>query len=554
MKAMGGMAVWAGPPMAPQEAPSDDEILKKAKLGKDGPALLEYFRKRTLVDADRNRMHALIHQLGDDNFELRELASGELIALGSRALPYLREAEKVNADADVEVLRRAEQCRVLIEGEAGAMVSAAAARVVGKLKPAGAAPVLLAYLPYAEDAAVADELRGALVQVAVQGGKVDGALVKGLEDRLAVKRAAAAEVLCRAGVTAELPAIHKLLKDKDPTVCLRAAVNLVAHQDKDAVPTLITLLTRLDEDQASEAEDVLFRVAGEKAPTVELGADADARKKCSEEWAKWWKQHAGQVDLAKYGKPPALRNFTLLVQRDFIWRGGRGPTGKVQEIGPDKKVRWKIEGLSYPVDAQVLPNDHVLITEYQGRKVTERDLKGKVLWEHSVNGWPLSAQRLPNGNTFIVMQNQLLEVNKNHTEVSSIHRGSDVVKALKLRNGDIALVTNQNRYIRLDAKGNELKNFPLNGGVQMFGSFDVLPSGRVLVPLTHNGRVVEYTPTGKVLWSLEGLQWPTAVVRLPNGQTVVACQNSSQVFIYNRQKKLVWHYNADGQVFQARRR
>jgi hypothetical protein len=218
-------------------------------------------------------------------------------------------------------------------------------------------------------------------------------------------------------------------------------------------------------------------------------------------------------------------------------------------------VRWKIDNLNYPVDAQILPGDHVLITEYQGRKVTERDFKGKVIWTKSVNGWPLSAQRLPGGNTFIVMQNQLLEVDKNGKEVVTINRNHDVMKALKLRNGDIGLITNQGRYIRLDAKGQkELKNFPLNGWVQMFGSFDVLPSGRVLVPLAQNGRVVEYSPNGKELWSLEGLQWPTAAVRLPNGQTLVACQNSSQVFVYNRKKKLVWQYNSDGQVFQARRR
>ncbi len=145
-------------------------------------------------------------------------------------------------------------------------------------------------------------------------------------------------------------------------------------------------------------------------------------------------------------------------------------------------------------------------------------------------------------------------MDKKGNEVSSISRNSDVMKALKLRNGDIALVTNQGRYVRLDSKGKELKGFALNGWVQMFGSFDVLPSGRVLVPLAQNGRVVEYSPTGKVIWSLEGVQWPTSALRLPNGDTLVACQNANQVLVFNRKKKLVWHYNAGGQVYQARRR
>src|SRR5260370_31067684 len=104
----------------------------------------------------------------------------------------------------------------------------------------------------------------------------------------------------------------------------------------------------------------------------------------------------------------------------MVWMGGKFPTGKVVELGQNNNERWKIENLNYPVDAQVIGKDRVLVTEYQGRKVTERDHKGAVKWTKEVNNWPLSAQRLANGNTFIVMQNQLLEVNKEGKEVYSI--------------------------------------------------------------------------------------------------------------------------------------
>jgi hypothetical protein len=549
---------------------SDEEILKNAKLTKpngklDGATLLKFFRQRTMNTANKEQIEGFIQQLGDDEFAVREKASANLVSLGGRAVPYLKVVEK-DEKQEVEVQRRAEQCRLLIEGEGGAMVSAAVARALARIKPEGAAEVLLAYLPFAEDEPVADEIRTALGKVAVREGKVEQVLVKALEDKQAVKRAAAAEALCHAGVQGELPAIHKLLKDDEPKVRLRAALGLVPHKDKEAVSTLIALLAeaKLKEDDVSPAEDLLFNLAGEKAPAVDLGSDAEARKKCSQAWAKWWKDNGAKVDLATLGKPQKLLGYTLLVTRDLIWRGGKGggQNGKVVELDQNNKPRWTIENLNYPVDAQVIGKDRVLITEYQGRKVTERDHKGAVKWTKEVNGWPLSAQRLANGNTFIVMQNQLLEVDNKGKEVFAINRNHDIVKGMKLRNGDVAVVTNQGTYIRMSVdlktkKEKELKTFNVGWGVQMFGSMDIMTNGHVLVPLPQQNRVVEFNREGKVVWELNmnnGVQWPTAVVRLPNNQTLVASQSTNQVLLFNKKKKLLWRHAADGQLFQARRR
>jgi hypothetical protein len=514
-----------------------------------------------LNTTNKDQIEALIRQLGDDDFPAREKASAALVSLGTRAVPYLKETEK-NDKQEVEIIRRAEQCRLLIEGEGGAMVSAAAARALARLKPKGATEVLLAYLPFAEDETVADELRTALASVGVREGKAEPVLVKALADKMPEKRAAAAEALCRAEVKVEFPAVHKLLKDDEPKVRLRAALGLVPHKDKDAVSTLITLLAevKLDPDkEACDAENLLFQLAGENAPEVELGKDAAARKKCAEAWAKWWKDNERKVDLAKLGKPPRLLGYTLLIQRDLVWKGGKFQTGKVVELDAHKKPLWSIENLNYPVDAQIIGKDRVLVTEYQGRQVTERDLKGAVKWTKAVNGWPLSAQRLPNGNTFIVMQNLLLEVNKEGKDVKSIARnGHDIVKAVRLRNGEIAVITNRGVYIRLDAEGKkELKTFNVGWGVQMFGSMDILPNGHVLVPLSQQNKVVEFDRDGKVRWELDqtnGIQWPTSVTRLANGQTLVSSQSTNQVLLFDRKKKLKWRHAADGQVFQARGR
>src|SRR5947209_6702971 len=81
--------------------------------------------------------------------------------------------------------RRAEQCRRRIERVPSSTVSAAAARTLARLKATGAAEVLLAYLPSADDELVADEVRAALAALAAPEGRPDPALLRALADPLA---------------------------------------------------------------------------------------------------------------------------------------------------------------------------------------------------------------------------------------------------------------------------------------------------------------------------------------------------------------------------------
>ena len=127
---------------------ADERTLKAANLGTDGRALLEFFRKRTLKDPDGNRIQKLIRELGDDSFEVREKASAALTELGEVAVPLLRQAVQ---DPDIEVVRRAERCLQQIKAGSGTAVALAAARLIRVRKPAGAAGVLLGFLPFADN-------------------------------------------------------------------------------------------------------------------------------------------------------------------------------------------------------------------------------------------------------------------------------------------------------------------------------------------------------------------------------------------------------------------
>src|SRR5689334_8820573 len=102
----------AGTPARAADA-SDDAVLRSAGLPTDGPGLLDFFRKRTLSDADVARLAETVRRLGHPLFFAREQASADLIAAGRSALPFLREAV---TDRDPEVVRRAARCLEAIEG------------------------------------------------------------------------------------------------------------------------------------------------------------------------------------------------------------------------------------------------------------------------------------------------------------------------------------------------------------------------------------------------------------------------------------------------------
>jgi hypothetical protein len=550
----------APPPTAPKAAPkaaqpasptaADDQLLAAAQVGTDGPALLAYFRQRTVTAADRQRIEGLIRQLGDPAYAVRERATGDLIAVGLPAVGTLRAAQN---DPDFEIARRADRCLERIERVPSAALSAAAARAVARLKPAGTVPVLLGYLPVADDESVADDVREALAAVAVRDGRADPALEQALDQANAEVRGAAAEALARSGLPAAVNLSRKGLSDGNADVRLRTALALVVHaKDKNAVPPMIHLLGELPPGAGWRIEDVLVRLAGEAAPKVTLGEDATLRQKARDAWQEWWTKNGAATDLAKLDGAPPMLGHTLLVLRDV-----RGGAGRIMEIGPDKKELWKIDGLQYPSDAAFVGKDRVLIVEQNSHQVTERDLTGKVIWSKQVM-LPIGVQRLPNGNTFVVCRNQLIELDGRQREVNSYQRQDyGICGAQRLRSGETVFVLNTGQCVRLDAKNKEGTTFTIPQRMQPgYGGMEVLPNNHVLV--VQRDGVGEYDGTGgPAVWHAAFTR-PTSVQRLPNGNTLVASGNSpaGAVAELDRSGKIVWEYKPpDGFLpWRARRR
>lgn len=532
-------------PADPARLAAEEQALQAAARADDAAAALDFFRKHTPAEAQRQRLRTLVRDLADDSFEVRQKASAELAAAGPVAAALLRAAAR---NPDPEVARRARACRAPAR-PARTELLLSAVRLAVRRRPPGTDAVLLAYLPFAEDEGVAEEVRTSLAALAARDGKPDPSLLQTLDSAGPEERAAAGVVLARANLDGTRPALRRLLQDEDASVRLQVARALVGAKEKDAIPVLIERLIDLAGEDRWAVEDLLERVAGEGAPAVPRD-DADAtRRQRRDAWRAWWEAHGDTVDLTRLPEPPRPLGRTLLVQTDLL-----ALDGQVLEVGADGKPLWRVEGLREPIAAEVLPGNRVLIAEYGGKRVGERSFKGEILWEKELPGNPVAVQRLPNGNTFVACRNRLLEIDRDGKEVFNAGRPvRDVLGARKHADGSTVLITHDGLGRWLDAAGKEVRSFPVPGPHVMGVGIDLLPNKRVLVPRFGQDRVTEYDAAGNVLWEV-AVAGPASARRLPNGHTLVGSTAPPLVVELDRLGQVVWQYRPEHALIQAARR
>jgi hypothetical protein len=523
-----------------------EKALREGHVSTDGASLLDFFRRRTLSRGQVNSLAAKIKQLGAVSYKERARAAADLVTAGEAARPLLLDVIKSSRD-NLEVVRRAELCLRQLQDSGEANLTAAAVRVLAQRKPEGAARALLRYLPFATDSGVVETVEECLPALAVHDSRPDQALVSALHDRRSLLRSAAGAALIRAGQVAKVPAARELLKDTDPEVRLHIARALVDAHDKSAVPALIELITLLPSHQIWQVEETLALVAGDDGPHVFVDP-THSPAEVARLWIRWWRAHEASLDLTGLNSANRQHGFTLITQMD-----SRGGSGRIFEIRPNREVLWQIDGLRYPLDAQIIGRDRVLVAEYLNRCVTERDFKGNIRWERQVT-MPIGCQRLPNGDTFIATRRQLLIVSPTGRETFTYNQPQGSISAARrLRDGQFIVVTSAGNLERVDARGRIVKSFSVGQVYTLGGGIDVLPDGRVLVPQYRDNKVVEYDAEGRNLWETR-VSFPTSAVRLPNGNVLVVSMLRQQVTELTRDGREVWSYRTDGRPWRARRR
>jgi hypothetical protein len=524
-----------------------EKVLKDAKIGTEDAALLKFFRDRIISDAEREKLVTAIAELGDDAFEVREKAEDRLIKAGRAAFSLLVKAQD---NRDPEVASRARKCLEQLDFAAEAQWTTAAARIIAERKPKGASVALLDFLPFADDDYLQESIFAALAKVCLKDGKADDDIRTAIDSKLMVRRCAAAYVLSRAGEEDRKLAV-KMLQDKEPSVRFQAATGLLRVGVKDAVPGLMRLLTDSPIQFAYQAEDLLFRLAGDKPPTASLGkADDASRKKAREDWEAWWKTASEKVDLTKVNVDSALKGLTIII--DFNGAGKDGQ-GRIWECTKDGKMNWEIaSGLGGPVDARVIAGGRVLIAEHNASRVTERDRDGKILWTQSTNGNPVSCQRLANGNTLIATTAEVVEVTRENKEVFKVPASGGMFWcATKGKDGKILCAQSTGDVIELDAAGKKLRTVRV-GGLDGWGDATMLPNGNVLVARFSQNQVAEVDWTGKVVWQANATSC-TRASPLPNGNVLVTNMGGKVVYEIDRDGKEVWKQSTAGMPFSTRR-
>ncbi len=505
------------------ETDADARLLQEHGIPVDAGGLLHFFRQRTLSEDQLRRIRDLIQQLGDAQFIRRDRASKDLVQFGSPASPLLEKA--LATPADLETGRRLQTCVAAIRKKHPASLPLAAVRLLRQKAPPQAAAVLLDYLPFANDRGVEEEILIGLPSLSWREGRAVPALASALKAELAARRGAAGFVLGRSPDAGQRKAVRALLKDADPWVRLRAAQGLVAGQDKAAIPTLLDLLAVADGDLAWRAEEILQRIAGDKAPFLDYSPDQAKKNRAL--WQAWWRDHAPAIDLAKLPEGPSSLGFTLAIEYN---------TNRIWECTPDRKKRWTISA-NGPMDAQILPGQRVLIAETN--QVTERDFHGNILWRHQVNGDPVNCQRLANGHTFIGTRNDALIVRKDNTVVSKYKITDLPLNGVRrLANGHFVGLTYNGIIEEIDAAGNKVRTVKIPEDNETWGDVDGLPGGRYLVACYGGGgRLLEVDSTGKKLWELK-VPGVCGVERLANGRFLCGCQ--TQVLEVTRTGQVAW--------------
>jgi hypothetical protein len=263
--------------------------------------------------------------------------------------------------------------------------------------------------------------------------------------------------------------------------------------------------------------------------------------------------------------------------------------GRVAIVNARGDVEWEVDCKHNSHDIALLENGNLLL-HTEPAKVVEMTPDKRVVWQHE--GQPKAPyngrveihafQRLADGLTMVAESGnrRLVEVDRTGKIVKEIplhvahpHPHRDTRLARKLTNGNYLVCHEGDGAVReYDNRGKVVWSYALDlagrprspdhgpegHGTEVFSALR-LPSGNTLIGCGNGNRVIEVTPGGKIVWSIEQnelpgitLAWVTTLQLLPSGNVIVgnthAGEGNPQLFEVTRDKKVVWSFR-DFQTF-----
>jgi HEAT repeat protein len=510
-------------------------------LDTEGPGLIAELTKRTLSEQELGEISALIEKLGDESFEERESAEIALKKLGAKIIPLLRNAR---TSPDLEIRNRSQKTLEAIEMDKTPPLSAITVRLMALRKPKGGPEAIIAYMPFADDEGMVEELQTALNVMAYDGGKPNPALLKGLKDaKNPSRRAAAAQALCAGPLTEEVMKLVRLaLADKDPVVRAKTALALASAKEPEAVPVLIKLVEEGPVEQSLAAEEYLMKVGRDAGPK-DLPDGDENRKKRAAAWSKWWDANKDKAVLVSAKAPFEDGGGRLAV---MAVQDNRTGMTKLVVVDAKSEVKHTITAINYPNHASLSGKDRLVVCDPNMGRVCEIDFKGKVLWSKPM-GNQQSIHKLRNGQVFVSTRNELIWLDGKQNEVRKITRpGYDIVSARAFEDGTVSVLTQQGNLVRYGRDGKQLSSVTLDAGMGVGGIRRVrFPNGihalfnrdgSVIVPEYYTSKVRAFGKDGKERWSAT-VPNPWSVATNPNGGLTVATRSGNTLYELDRNGK-----------------
>jgi hypothetical protein len=216
----------------------------------------------------------------------------------------------------------------------------------------------------------------------------------------------------------------------------------------------------------------------------------------------------------------------------------------VVEMTPAKKIVWRYEGRPKPPYAgrveihafQRLSDGLTMIAESGNRRIIEVDAAGKIVKEvplHVENPHPHRdtrlARKLASGHYLVC------------------HEGDGVVREY---DGDGKVVWSY--ALDLAGRPRSPGHGPEGHGTEVFSALR-MANGNTLIGCGNGNRVIEVTPAGKIVWSIEQqelrgitLAWVTSLQLLKSGNVIIgnthAGESNPQLFEVTRDKTVVWTF------------
>jgi hypothetical protein len=257
--------------------------------------------------------------------------------------------------------------------------------------------------------------------------------------------------------------------------------------------------------------------------------------------------------------------------------------GHVAIIDASGKVEWEVECKYNSHDIDLLPSGNLLLHTGPAR-VVEMTPEKKIVWEYTAEpkeGYSGKVeihafQRLADGLTMVAESGnrRIVEVDQKGKIVREVpltvdnpHAHHDTRLARKLASGNYLVCHERDGKVReYDAEGKVVWTYELDlggrpaapghgpegHGTDVFGALR-LPSGNTLIACGNGNRVIEVTPEGKTVWSVDQkelpgitLAWVTTLQVLPSGNLIIgnchAGSENPQLVEVTRDKQVVWKF------------